>query len=585
MSRPRQSPSRKVGKYGGNHALSVDAAHQMMGRGIEQGGQILTPDVATSLPSIGAYTGEFDAGGNAPLRRAIWSPRPRDANADTLRTLPTQRAQSRELARTHPVAVGALGTYLDRVVGTGLALVPTPNRHVLGWTEEQVAEWKAGVLPEFSFWADSNECDIRNEANFYDRQRLVAGARAESGDCFTVLPDGGRTPRMPYALRLQVIEADRVGNPGGNADNSTVAGGIRRNGVGAVDAFHIYDQHPGTALIITARHAGVWVEALGARSGRRRVLHHWQPTRPEQTRGVPWFAPIVALLKDLDTYTDAEIKAAVVSAFFTVFIKTGAGGNAAPVFGMTDAAVAAASGEVEMGPGAVVGLAKGEEAQFADPSRPNPAFEKFVEAILVQVGMALNMPFELLIKRFNSSYSASRAALLDAWMFFRTQRTWLARSFCQPVYETWLAEAVGLGRVAAPGFFTDPLLRWAYTRAAWHGDSQGSINPKDEVAAFRDAIDGGLMTHERAEWELFGSDWNETTDQKSAERQRLAKADLLPLPKAGAPAPPPSASPNRALAAQPPAAGVPQTIHLHLPEGMVQLEATIALPPVAAATE
>ena len=38
----------------------------------------------------------------------------------------------------------------------------------------------------------------------------------------------------------------------------------------------------------------------------------------------------------------------------------------------------------------------------------------------------------------------------------------------------------------------------------------GSINPKDEVAAYTAAIDARLMTRERAEWELGGTDWNAT---------------------------------------------------------------------------
>ena len=493
-------------------------------------------------PAPTAYTGEFGSGGNAPLRRN-WAPRARDANADTLRTLPTQRAQCRELARTHPVAVGARGTYLDRVVGTGLALVPQPDLRVLGWPSAQGDAWRRTVQAEFGLWADSPDCDIRGVVDFYGQQRLVAGARTDSGDCFTVLPDAERTPQMPYALRLQIMEADRVGNPGGLQDTAAIAGGIRRDAAGKAAAYHFYRQHPGALLATTyERWAGEWLDATGS-TGRRRVLHHWQPTRPEQTRGVPWFAPIIGLLKDLDTYSDAEIKAAVVSAFFTVFIKT-TGGNVAPVFGAQSPDGAAPVGDaLEMGPAAVLGLAPNEEAQFANPNRPNPQFGTFVEQILALVGMALNIPVELLIKRFNSSYSASRAAFLDAWMYFRTQRAWLASSFCQPVYETWLAEAVAIGRVPAPGFFTDPLLRWAYTRAAWHGDSQGSINPKDEVAAYRDAVDARLMTAERAEWELFGTDWNITTDRKKAERDRLERDRLTPAPRAGAPAAAPAPQP------------------------------------------
>ena len=65
----------------------------------------------------------------------------------------------------------------------------------------------------------------------------------------------------------------------------------------------------------------------------------------------------------------------------------------------------------------------------------------------------------------------------------------------------------------------------------------GSINPKDEVAAYRDAVDARFLSRERAEWELFGTDWNESFDQKQAEEERLKDADMLPVPKAGAPAP------------------------------------------------
>lgn len=521
------------------HQALAAASHreQAMRAAVTAAQQLLGVQADSNVVPIGAYTGEHGAGGNAPLRMRSWNPVARDANADTLRTLKTQRAQSRELARTHPIAIGALGTYLDRVIGTGLALVAAPDRRILGWSEEQAAEWKRQVQTEFSLWADSTECDLTGAGNFYDRQRVVAGSRLESGDSFTLLPDGERTATMPYKLRLQLLEADRIGNPAGKADTADIAGGIRRDANGRPQAAFIYNRHPGATYVGMAGDlwAGQWVDFIGS-SGRRRLLHHWQPTRPEQSRGVPWFAPIIAILKDLDTYTDAEIKAAVVSAFFTVFIKTTDGGTA-PIFGMTPEAAAAAGGDIAMGPGAVVGLAKGEEAQFANPNRPNTAFGVFVEQVLAQIGMALSIPVELLLKRFNASYSASRAALLDAWMFFRSQRTWLARSFCQPVYETWLAEAVAAGRVAAPGFFADPLMRWAYTRAAWHGDSQGSINPKDEVAAYSAAIERGLMTHERAEWELFGTDWNETTDQKAAERRRMKAEDLLPPPKAGAAAP------------------------------------------------
>ena len=470
--------------------------------------------------------GDPGMGGSTPLLR-WWNPGLRDAAGDTLQALPLQRGQSRELARTNPIAAGALQTNVDRVVGTGLVPVFEPALPVLGWTADQAEAWKATVAQEWSLWADSPECDLEGELNFYDKQGLTLRSALESGDAFTLLPDGDRTTTQPYRLRLQTIEADRVGNPRGGIDTASIAGGVRRGSAG-VEAYHVYARHPGALAAggsFADMFAGTWIERIG-QSGRRRMLHHYRVLRPGQPRGVPYLAPVVEALKQLGRYSEAELQAAVVAAFFTVFVESPTG-SPAPIFGASEQQ-ALQQPEVGMAPGAVVGLAPGETAKFADPTRPNPAFESFVQAVVQQIGVGLAIPAELLMKRFNASYSASRAALLDAWVWFRSMRTWLARSFCQPVFETWMAEAVATGRIDAPGFFADPLLRWAYTRASWHGDSFGSLNPRDEVAAYVEAVEAGLMTRERAQWELFGDSWADTLPQKARERQLITEHGLQP---------------------------------------------------------
>ena len=488
-----------------------------------------------------AFSGTGSDGAALSPMNGRWAVSARSADADIVRGLKRQRAESRELRRLNPIAAGAIDTNINRVVGTGLQPVPEPDATVLGWSEERLAAWKEQVVREFSLWADSKECTLDGGQTFYERQGLVLGSRMDSGDCFTILPDGSPTETQPYKLRMQLIEADRCATPTAASARDDVVEGVQlRNG--APMAYHILDQHPGgTSLKANASFAGQWYEAIGP-SGRRRILHHFRPIRPEQTRGIPYLAPVIQAIKELGRYTEAEISAAVVSAFYTVFIEQDGASAPAPVFGADPAAVNDGSNEsvppsgqeVEMGPAAVIGLAKGEKATMANPNRPNTAFEPFVNGILTLIGMGLGLPRDLLLKRFESSYSASRAALLDAWQHFRTERAWLVMSFCQPVYETWMAEAVAAGRISAPGFFRDPLIRWAYTRAAWHGDSQGSLNPKDEVAAYREAIDARLMTHERAEWELFGSDWTRTFPVKKRERDMLKDAQMLPEPKAGA---------------------------------------------------
>lgn len=474
-----------------------------------------------------------------------WITSPRSANADTVRGLGRQRAESRELRRTNPLAAGAIETNITRVVGTGLQPVPEPAIDVLGWTEEQAKAFKDAVTREWSMFADSRECSWDGQSNFYEWQQLVLGGRLESGDCFTILPDGEPTQTQPYALRLQLIEADRCDNPAAQIDTDDIVKGVRLQN-GRPTGYYILDKHPGSLTATgTNINSGQWYEPVGP-SGRRRILHHYRPTRPEQARGVPYLAPVVQAIKDLGRYTEAEITAAVMSAFFTVFIEQDGASNPAPVFGAAGAPAdgttpaAPADGDVELAPGAVIGLGKGEKANFANPNRPNTAYGPFVEGVCTLIAVGLHMPRDLLLKQFNDSYSASRAALLDAWNHFRSERAWLVASACQPVFETWLAEAVRTGRVQAPGFFRDPLLRWAYSRATWHGDSQGSLNPKDEVAAYTAAIDARLMTRERATWELFGTDWDRTYPTMRQEHRQLAADEMLPAPRAGAAAPQPA---------------------------------------------
>ena len=458
-----------------------------------------------------------------------WQRTPRDARADTLPYLGTYRGQSRALIGTNALARGAIRTNTDRVVGTGLALSASPSAQILGWSKEQVLAWKAKVQAEFSMFADGTDCDHAGKHSFYELQGMVLWGMLASGDIFSLLPEGKPTDTCPYTLRIQLIEADRVGNPLGQMDTAAIAGGIKFEN-GRPQSAYIYDQHPGGfAMSSSGIFSGAWVDFVG-KSGRKRLLHHARLDRPDQPRGTPYLAPVINDIKRLGDYADAEVKAAVISAFYALIFEAPPSDN-----GVHGADSDAEFEQVESGfPGKIYYAQPGEKVNSFNATRPNPNFEPFFRAVSRNIGMGLGIPVELLLKEFNASYSASKAALLDAWMYLRNVRMWLARSFCQPVYETWMAEAVIKGRISAPSFFSDPLMRWAYTRALWPGDSMGSINPKDEVAAYTAAIDARLMTRERAEWELFGSDWYETLAGKETEQTLLKQSDLLPVPKAGA---------------------------------------------------
>ena len=198
---------------------------------------------------------------------------------------------------------------------------------------------------------------------------------------------------------------------------------------------------------------------------------------------------------------------ALIQSFFTAFITSEANPNEIPMneaLRDDDTEVSHDENEYEMGPGTVNMLKRGEDVKFGAPTHPNSGFNVFMRSLSEQVGAALEVPADLLLKSFTSSYSASRAALLEAWKAFKMRREWLTNDFCKPVYEIWLTEAIAMGRIYAPAFFIDPLIRRAYLGSEWIGSPAGQLDPTKEISAAVMAIENGLSTREAETIKLNG---------------------------------------------------------------------------------
>lgn len=477
-----------------------------------------------------AYAGGYS--GASRRRRALtsWVTTSGDADSDLLPDLPTLRERSRDMVRNAPLAVGAVNTVVTNTVGSGLKLQARLDRNILGMTEEQADAWEDSVEREWNLWAESQECDAARTLNFAAYQDLAFRQTLENGDVFVSMP---RITRIgsPFLLKLQMIEADRVCNKGFIGDSSILCGGVEKDEYGAPIAYHIMDQHPGNNYAAN-KYKWTVVPAFGSNTGARNVLHLYKMLRPGQSRGVPYLAPVIESLKQLDRYTEAELTAAVVSGLLTVFITTETGNPDFPElvsdgYGRESETTTTGSNEkVKMGSGTIIGLKKDESVETVNPGRPNAQFDPFVKAVLEQIGVALELPFEVLLHHFTSSYSASRAALQEAWRFFRSRRSWLVSSFCQPVYETWLADAVALGRIAAPGFFADYRIRKAYCAAIWVGEAPSQLDPVKEVDAAVTRVEKGFSTVDEETVLLTGGDFQANYPRIVKERRLLADAGL-----------------------------------------------------------
>lgn len=438
-----------------------------------------------------------------------------------------------------PIATAALKRQRTNVVGMGLRLKSTINREVLGMTPEAAEAWQKRTEAEFALWAENkNACDATGINDFYGMQQLLMLAWPMSGDAFALVKRYDATKLLPYTLRLHILEADRVRTPEsadgigllsttGKAENgNTIYDGVEVDNNGKIVAYHIANTYPYQATVEPTKFARV--KAYGDESGLPNILHIMDSERPDQYRGVPYLAQVMEPLLQMRRYTEAELTAALVQSFFTAFVKTEAGSADTPfneVGGDCVQEVSRDPNEYEMGPGTINMLEPGEDVAFGSPTHPNTGFDTFMRAMCEQVGAALEEPADLLLMSFNSSYSASRGALLEAWKAFKMRREWLTKDFCRPVYEIWLTEAVARGRIIAPGFLTDPLIRQAYLRSEWIGPSQGQLDPVKEVNAAVTAIENGLSTREAEAVKLNGSQYSTNVDRLLLENARLRAAN------------------------------------------------------------
>ncbi|MFS2004619.1 phage portal protein [Duganella sp. CT11-25] len=452
--------------------------------------------------------------------------------ADIIRDLPMLRSRSRDQMRNAPVALGALNTKVSSVVGTGLTYTPSINAELLGLSEEEAEDWSVVTKARFDAWANSPDCSLDRRLNFYGIQDLSYRSTLESGDNFLLTPRVTRTGKEPV-LALQIIEADRVSNPNKGANTDTLIDGIELSPeTGETVAVHISKRHPGDG-------AGnnTWERRVvrGDSTGRLNVIHLFDVIRPGQVRGVPWIAPIIEPLKQLGRWSDAELNAAVVSGMFSVFIKMDPEAFQdmfdEDAQGTIVSKASDWSGEMESGK--AINLLPGEEVQTTTPGRPNPAFDPFWTAMVRQIGMALEMPFEVLTMHFQSSYSAARAALLMAWKAFRRNRDRLSTYLCQPVLELWLADEVATGRIRAPGFFASDLIRAAWCGAVWTGDGPGSIDPGKEVDAAEKRIALNISTKDAESIAYDGLSW-QTKHKQRVKEIRAEQRDGIYTPP-GAP--------------------------------------------------
>jgi capsid protein len=156
----------------------------------------------------------------------------------------------------------------------------------------------------------------------------------------------------------------------------------------------------------------------------------------------------------------------------------------------------------------IFNMQQGDTMKLLENKTPAESYQSFIDAFVSYLSASMSMPIEVLLMKFNQSYSASRATLILFWRIANIWREEMAADYLNPIFEAWLSGEIAAGRISAPGW-GDPILRAAWINNHWIGTPMPNIDPLRESKASKEYLTMGATTQNRVARNLNGSSASE----------------------------------------------------------------------------
>lgn len=369
-------------------------------------------------------------GASQGRRTRNWNPAATDADAEILIGGPRLRQRSRDLVRNNPHAAKGINVLADNIIGAGIiprAKTGTPSRD-----KEINKLWQNFVKVS----------DSSTGMGFYAQQYLAVREMVEGGDILlrrnmaskkATPPPGAKPEDIPISLRIDLLEADYLDDSKQSSGGKIISGGVEFDKRNQRTGYWIYETHPGSA-------SNTGGSTTSKRISADMIAHMFEPQRA-QSRGAPWFSPVVIALRDLDEYEQAEIVRKKIEACVVAIVTNPDEDTLNPGINAQAGVVDGNGKAVErFEPGMIAYARGGKDVKFNAPS-VTAGHETYVRSKLRSIAAGMRIPYELLSNDLSEvNFSSSRVGILEFRRFI-TSMQWnvVIPMLCMPVW-TWFID-------------------------------------------------------------------------------------------------------------------------------------------------
>ena len=312
------------------------------------------------------------------------------------------------------------------------------------------------------------DSDRRLTHNFWEQLRLVMMAILRDGEVLAIVRESARRGRI-IPTCLELLEIDRLQTPMEEINNPNIINGIEVDEEGVPAFYYVLKRHPGDSYQLGLKVDDFDQIRAFNEDGTRKVLHLFDPIRPEQYRAFSRLSSAMKDLQDNDRYREAEILAALEDACLVGIVKSDA--SLAYQQGVTVDTDDEGNRIHEFSPNMIKYLNPGQDFDMHKPNRPNSQFGETTHNMLSGPANAMDAPQELLFQEWRQmSWSNARTIEVQAQIPFRIHQHYLVNHLCTPFYNSAALKLIALGKVRAPVQFDrrrEAFLAHEYIPSGW----------------------------------------------------------------------------------------------------------------------